>query len=104
MDIDDTWIQVMAGVLRESGYSAREADRIVERELAPFLGVNHWSVAGEWSGFDPDWVCEQAEKRFRNPGLIRAPVARLIAKLGITTFAMRGEWDRIKNAVYGETA
>jgi hypothetical protein len=42
----------IADVLRESGYTLDELDRILWHELCPALWGNTVIVAGEWSGFD----------------------------------------------------
>lgn len=95
-DLQDYQLQSIASVVRESGLSEDELDKIFELELAPFLGMNNLTPAGEWAGFDEAWVCEQARKRHTKYRLRD----RIGATLGITTYAARPSWNRVKAMVF----
>ncbi len=97
-EIDDEWASRIAEVIVRSGYSESEVDDIFNCELAPFLGQNHWSVAGEWSGFDPEWVCEEAQKRIEKRSLI----TKLASKSGLSTYAARDTFNQVKKIAFGE--
>ena len=49
-----------ARLLAASPYSLEELDTILREEVYPACSFNPWSVAGEWAGewagFDPDWL------------------------------------------------
>ena len=96
-ELGDSDIDLIADAVRASRLGEAELDAIFAYELAPFLGPNHLSVAGEWAGFDPDWVCEEAAKRYGRPRWRD----RIAARLGITTFGARPEWERVKERVFG---
>lgn len=49
----------IAKVLLSSGYSNEELDAILWQELCPVLGCNLASIAGEWAGFDMNYVEDQ---------------------------------------------
>lgn len=87
----------IADVVRRSGLNRAELDSVFENELAPFLGANHLQTAGEWEGFDPAWVCEEARRRTGRPSL----VARLSAGLGLTTHAARPAWKKVLALAFG---
>ena len=53
----------IAAVLAQSGYSSGQLEEILYRELHPVLLTNLVSFAGEWAGFDPDWLEAQILKR-----------------------------------------
>lgn len=91
-ELSDEWLQQIAEVVAGSGLGEAELDEVFKYELAPFLGGNHLASAGEWQGFDPRWVCEQAKLR---QGKFR-PLERLAALTGLTTYAARAEWRRVK--------
>jgi hypothetical protein len=49
-------IEPCATVLAESPYSREELQRILFEEVHPLLVFNLLSVAGQWGGFDSDWL------------------------------------------------
>jgi len=97
-EIDEEWAKRIAEVIVRSGYFESEIDDIFDFELAPFLGPNHWSVAGEWSGFDPDWVCEEAQKRIEKRSLI----AKIASRSGLSTYAAIGAFNQVKKIAFGD--
>lgn len=54
--VDDSGLRGVARCLAESGYDWSELESIMAVEVAPVLHVNLRMVAGEWAGFDPDWL------------------------------------------------
>jgi hypothetical protein len=95
-ELDELEIEHIANRIKAFGLSEKEVDDIFEYELAPFLGPNHLTVAGEWAMFDEEWVCEEAAKRTGK----RCFWAWLMAKIGITTYAARPAWNKVKKAVF----
>jgi hypothetical protein len=55
-ELDDRDKARIAAVLADSGYSAGQLEEILYRELHPVLHTNLLSVAGEWAGFDLEWL------------------------------------------------
>lgn len=51
----------------ESGYDDATLERIWRHEVSPVVGPNLLSVAGEWAGFDLDWLQERIEQRRATP-------------------------------------
>lgn len=92
-ELDELDNERIAAVLVDSGYGTGQLEEILYRELHPLLHSNLLSVAGEWAGFDPDWL-EQRILRPRPrrsrfaiiPGkwMVRSAWAILEAKLGGT--------------------
>ena len=91
-ELSEEWLRQIAEVVAGSGLDEDELDQVFKYELAPFLGGNHLITAGEWQGFDPQWVCEQAKVR---QGKFRL-MERLASFIGLTTYAARPEWRRVK--------
>ncbi len=54
----------IAKVLAASSYTEDEIEHILTDEVCPACRVNMLSPAGEWIGFDPDWLKKEAGKRF----------------------------------------
>lgn len=51
-----------AGLLARSPYSLDELKRILDEEVAPALEFNLLDVAGEWAGFNEDWLVAHIER------------------------------------------
>lgn len=56
----------MSDAIVASGFTLEEVERILRCELGPVLGMNLLSVAGAWSGFDPDRLVEAVLDRQRS--------------------------------------
>ena len=54
----------IAETLAASAYSLAELRRILDDEVTPVLQGNLCQVAGEWCGFDEEWLVEQISARF----------------------------------------
>ena len=54
-------------VCAESNYSTNELEDILRHEVAPLVSGNLWSVAGEWSGFDPDELAQEISGNCERP-------------------------------------
>lgn len=73
--LQETDLQQIAGVILASPYSWEEIRKIDKYEVFPVLHVNLLSVAGEWAGFNEDWLVEiidrrqQQRNRLKNIGL-----------------------------------
>lgn len=46
----------IAGILAKSSYSTEELRDILSFEVTPVCRWNLFSIAGEWSGFDREWL------------------------------------------------
>ncbi len=62
-ELDPQEYSHIADVIRQSGYTAGEAEAIFRDEVAPAFSVNLWSVAGEWQGWPEDYVRERVLAR-----------------------------------------
>jgi hypothetical protein len=52
----------------EAGFSVEEAFEIWAYEVAAVVGVNLWSVAGEWAGWDDAWLVARISEVARRRG------------------------------------
>jgi len=53
----------LAEVIADSPFSFEELAHILFFEVVPVCGPNLFSMAGEWSMFDPDWLIEKCLKQ-----------------------------------------
>jgi len=65
----------------EAGLSAAQARQVWQFEVSPAVGSNLFSVAGEWAGWDRDWLVDRIERLrvswWNRPGpwrWLRAPI------------------------------
>lgn len=91
-ELDESWLRSIAAVLRNSGLSRAELERIFHYEVAPVVWLNHWVTAGVWGAFDRDWLVEgcrrnQARGRWHRGccRLLRWPMS----------YGCRGEWRQV---------
>lgn len=55
----------IAREIRRAGYTVDEADQVLFAELHGVLIWNLWIVAGEWAGFDEEWLEQRLVPRSR---------------------------------------
>ena len=80
LDTDiEPFVAPCAQTLAESPFACDELARILFDEVHPALVLNLLSVAGEWGGFDPDWLCERI-RRQRSAWRPRVWIARWLLR------------------------
>ncbi len=62
-ELADDDLRRIAGAMRDSGYGLGELREIYLFEVAPVVFANLFTVAGEWAGFDQDWLFAEAARR-----------------------------------------
>lgn len=92
---DDGQMASMASRLAATGYSIGELEEILYRELHPHLITNLLSVAGEWAGFDMDWL-EAKILASHRWGIGTAIVPGM--------WMVRGEWKTLERLVREQPA
>ena len=58
-ELDDDDHRHIAQTIIASGYTPSEVQSILWEEVYPVVECNLRSPAGEWGGFDPDWLQQQ---------------------------------------------
>lgn len=92
-ELQDHDLDHIARVLRDSGYDRDALDRILAEEVAPVVYLNLYSVAGVWTGFDPDWLCAEILSALRKRGPVRAWLLR--RRRAVMTGPVRNEWQAV---------
>jgi hypothetical protein len=82
------------GVLAASPYSVEELQEILLDEVYPVCRSNLFSVAGEWAGFDLEWLESSILRRVRS----RLHRWRRFS-LGRLTVHLSLEWRHTKEAI-----
>ena len=75
-ELDENDYTKISETLIASPYSIQEIEDILRYEVYPVLIQNLQSVAGEWAGFDHQWLKEQIEPRLNKRPKIRLPKLR----------------------------
>jgi hypothetical protein len=81
-------------VLAASPYSLRELEQILVDEVYPVCSANLFSVAGEWAGFDPEWLQGSILRQLRSHSLFSR-----IFSLGRLVVGWSSEWRCTKEEV-----
>lgn len=82
-------------ILNESQLSIDELDLIYHDEIAPLLYGNLEATAGEWSGFDPDWLELKISKQSKQSIIGKIPWLNRVWGY-LTTRTTRNDWERLK--------
>lgn len=80
----------IAKVLAVSNYTIEQIENILIEEVCPVCKLNMYSVAGEWIGFNPDWLKEKIGARLGK----RSPFRRLSGRLHRWMYAKH--WEKVK--------
>ena len=86
----------IAKTLAMSPYSLEELDTILLWEVYPPCRSNLFSIAGEWAGFDVDWL---ESRILRGPSPLGKAWAGTVGRLGRFSSI---KWRRIKRRVEAE--
>lgn len=64
-----------------SPFTIDELEAILKNEVAPVVLPNLYDIAGEWAGFDEDWlvkaICKQGTKNIKPHQKLRVPLGNL---------------------------
>ena len=80
--------------LSESPYSIAELEEILITEVYPACRGNLFSIAGEWAGFDPEWLEAKIRRRANSSLKVLHGI-----NLGRITVHASFEWRATKQAV-----
>ena len=89
-ELTDNELAYIARVLADSPYSISEAETILWREVYPVCIPNMMSIAGEWAGFDEDWLVDAILQESSQ----KWTLGRFIQPL---RWMVRDDWLRIEN-------
>lgn len=70
-EIDSATLNYIAREMKQSGYSLAELKYIYQHEVAPVVYQNLLIVAGEWAGFDEEWLHNKIQQNISEPKIWR---------------------------------
>jgi hypothetical protein len=85
--------------LSQSRYSVDELEEILVTEVYPACRGNLLSIAGEWAGFDVEWLEGKIRQRERSP-------LKVLHRFNLGRFAVlaSGEWRATKQGILATRA
>lgn len=95
-DLDQDDFVRLGDMLKASRLTVDELDRIYYKELAPLLYGNLETTAGEWSGFDPEWLEREISKQNRQRAIEKIPILNTVWRYWITR-TTREEWQKLRS-------
>lgn len=94
-ELNESDLRLVADRIREAEYSIHDAKRILLDELFPALLFNLHDVAGEWAGFEDEWLFERIEKT-KNPSLIKRIYHRM------NYWMVKDYWNKLEQIMESE--
>ncbi len=82
-------------ILNESQLSIDKLNLIYYEEIAPLLYGNLESTAGEWSGFDPDWLEQEISKQSIKRIIDKVPWLNNVRVYWITR-TTKNDWQKLR--------
>jgi hypothetical protein len=86
--VDDDF-ERMANTLALSPFTTEQIESILRLEVTPAVKSNLRSMAGEWAGFDEDWLAERILSKVQKESFWNRKVSRLV----------RSDWEKIKKRI-----
>jgi hypothetical protein len=59
-------LERIARVMADSGLTLEQLRQVYLVEVAPVISPNLLTVAGEWAGFDEEWLCSRIVRNLRD--------------------------------------
>ena len=92
-------LERIARVMADSALTIEELRDVYLLEVAPVVSPNLLTVAGEWAGFDEEWLCSRIVSNLRD----RPRLTRFWSWFPLTrramTYATRNHWRRLVELV-----
>ena len=79
----------IAAQLASSSFTIREIETILRLEVTPAVRSNLRSMAGEWSGFDEEWLAARVLAKAKKESFWNRKVSR----------SVRSDWQQIRNRI-----
>ena len=92
-ELQDRDLDHIARALRDSGHDRATLERILVEEVAPVVYLNLYVAAGNWTGFDPDWLCAEILSGLRRRGRVRTWLLRRFR--AVTAGPVCAAWDAV---------
>lgn len=82
-------------ILYETKLPVNKLDSIYYEEIAPLLYGNLESTAGEWSGFDPDWLEHEILRKSSEGAIRKIPWLNWVRMYWVTRTTKK-DWQKLR--------
>lgn len=93
-ELDDSDFRQIAFTIIESPYNFEEVKTINKYEVFPILQTNLLSVAGEWAGFDEEWLIGKITARLNNKNSLSNIAVEL--KYRMFKWMCKNYWEKLE--------
>ncbi len=87
--------EYIARICAESSFSLEELKEILENEVAPACSINLLSVAGEWTGFDEEWLESNIKKSIQAKHGMFKKLLKPLKNIGFNTY-IEHHWKKLE--------
>lgn len=97
-ELDASDYDYLASIFEKSDYSIEELKHIDLYEVFPTLYMNLLSIAGEWAGFNQDWLNEKCYKNYNKKESFTFKMKiKILNKLHY--WMRKGNWEEIERRI-----
>ena len=90
--------EYIAGICAESSFTLEELKEILENEVAPVCSKNLLSIAGEWSGFDEEWLESNIKKGIQARQGMFKKLLKPLKNIGFNTY-IEHHWKKLESII-----
>jgi hypothetical protein len=93
-ELQECDLRYIAKIMKQSGYTLNQLRDIYLYEIAPVVYRNLLSPAGEWAGFDQNWLVSTIEQHIHQ----RTPSKNLMLRIKkpLMTYATQTYWQQLE--------
>ena len=92
-------LERIARAMADSGLTIEELRQVYLVEVAPVASANLLTVAGEWAGFDEEWLCSRIARNLRDRPRRTRFWARLPLTRRLMLYATEAHWKTLVELV-----
>lgn len=85
----------IARVCAESSFTLEELKEILKSEVAPVCSTNLLDVAGEWAGFNEEWLESNIKKYIHSRKSIFRKILKSLKNFGFNTY-IEHHWKKLE--------
>ncbi|MEP7219544.1 MAG: hypothetical protein ABI876_11545 [Bacteroidota bacterium] len=98
-ELDAGDLERIAHVMADSALTIEELRHVYLVEVAPVVSPNLLSPAGEWAGFDEEWLCSSIIENLRQRFWFTRFWSRCMPTRAIMTYATERHWTKLVELV-----
>lgn len=93
-ELQEADFKSIATTILESPYSLKEVKQINKHEVFPVLYPNLLSIAGEWAGFDEQWLITEISRTLDNKNKLKQVITN--GSYFMLKWMLRDYWEQLE--------